>query len=93
MVTKVHGLLFHYFQYNLQADMTRRQLEYEAQRVRQLMTENLGTSEQIAARHDARLQRIHMNEAEMLRLQQRHREQQVRFMKVEFRGSEIEKKS
>ncbi len=63
--------------------MTRRQLEYEAQRVRQLMTENLGTSEQIAARHDARLQRIHMIEAEMLRLQQRHREQQVSIMKGE----------
>ena len=62
-------------QYNLQADMTRRQLEYEAQRVRELMTEDLGTSEQIAQRHDARLQRIRMIETEMLRLQQRHREQ------------------
>ena len=62
-------------QYNLQADMTRRQLEYEAQRVRELMTEDLGTSEQIAQRHEARLQRIRMIETEMLRLQQRHREQ------------------
>ena len=60
--------------------MTRRQLEYEAQRVRELMTEDLGTSEQIAQRHEARLQRIRMIETEMLRLQQRHREQVPTFL-------------
>ena len=60
--------------------MTRRQLEYESQRVRELMTEDLGTSEQIAQRHEARLQRIRMIETDMLRLQQRHREQVGSFL-------------
>ena len=55
--------------------MTRRQLEYESKRLRELMTEDMGTSEQIAQRHEARLQRIRSIETEMLRLQQRHREQ------------------
>lgn len=55
--------------------MTRRQLKYEAQRVRELMTEDLGTSEQMAQRHEGRLHRIRVIETEMLHLQQRHRQQ------------------
>ena len=62
-------------QYNLQADMSRRQLEFEGQRLRELLQENLGSSEQIARRHDARLQRIHAIETEMLQAQQRHHQQ------------------
>ncbi|XP_064596590.1 adenomatous polyposis coli protein-like isoform X2 [Liolophura sinensis] len=58
--------------YNLQADMNRRQLEYEIQKLRESLQENLGSSESIATRHEARLHKIHMIEREMLRLQQRH---------------------
>ena len=64
-----------FVQYNLQADMTRRQLEYEVSRLSDLMSGNLGTSEQIAQRHEARLQRIRLIESEMLRMQQRHHDQ------------------
>lgn len=55
--------------------MTRRQLEYEVSRLSDLMADNLGTSEQIAQRHEARLARIRMIESEMLRMQQRHHDQ------------------
>ena len=60
--------------------MTRRQLEYEVARLRDLMADNLGSSEQIAQRHEARLQRIRLIEAEMLRMQQRHHEQVSTFI-------------
>ncbi|XP_071115935.1 adenomatous polyposis coli protein-like isoform X2 [Haliotis cracherodii] len=63
--------------YNLQTDMTRRQVEYEAKKLEEAMTEKFGTSEHIAQRQEARLQRIRNIEAEMMMLQQRHREQQL----------------
>ena len=54
--------------------MTRRQVEYEVQRLQDMMRETMGSAEQIAHRHEARLKRIHTIEVEMLGLQQRHRD-------------------
>merc|ERR1711963_1135061 len=39
------------------------------------MAQQLGSAEHIAQRHEARLHRIRLIESEMLRLQQKHREQ------------------
>ena len=64
-----------YFQYNLAVDMSRRQLEYEMQCLHDLMQKELGSAEQIAQRHDARLHRIRAIENEMLRMQQQYRQQ------------------
>ena len=66
-------------QYDIRADLSKRQLEYEAQRLREHMTEHLGSAQQIAARHEARLQRIRLIETEMIRMQEKH-QQQVRLL-------------
>ena len=55
--------------------MSRRQLELEAKRLREHMAQQLGSAENIAQRHEARLHRIRLIEHEMIRLQQKHREQ------------------
>jgi len=62
-------------QYDLQTELNRRQLEYEAQRVRGMIEENLGSVEQVAQRQEARLQRVRLVEGEMQRMQQLHLEQ------------------
>ncbi|KAK7095933.1 hypothetical protein V1264_005287 [Littorina saxatilis] len=56
--------------YNLQADMARRQLEFEAQQVQGVMTEKLGSAEQSSQRQEARLRRIRTIESELMQLQQ-----------------------
>ena len=61
-------------QYNLQTDMARRQLEYEAQQVQGAMTDKLGSTEQSSQRQEARLRRIRTIESEMIQLQ---RQQQM----------------
>ncbi|KAK2180679.1 hypothetical protein NP493_432g02013 [Ridgeia piscesae] len=61
--------------YDLQTELNRRQLEYEAQRVRGMIEENLGSVEQVAQRQEARLQRVRLVEGEMQRMQQLHLEQ------------------
>ena len=55
--------------------MNRRQLEYEMKHIEGLMLENLGNAEQMAQRHEARLQRIRMIETEMMNIQQKHQQQ------------------
>ena len=65
-------------QYNLQTDMARRQLEYEAQQVQGAMTDKLGSAEQSSQRQEARLRRIRSIEADMMQLQrQQHLIQRV----------------
>ncbi|XP_066270281.1 adenomatous polyposis coli protein-like isoform X3 [Branchiostoma lanceolatum] len=56
--------------YSLQNDMARRQLEYEAKKIREEMEERLGGVEEMQARGEAKVQRVRMIEAEMLRIQQ-----------------------
>ena len=63
------------FQYNVQTDMSRRQLDYEIQRLHNIMKENMGSSEEISQRHKNRLQRIQRIETDMMRAQQMHKEQ------------------
>ena len=55
--------------------MARRQIEYEAKRLEEAMTEKFGTNEQIAQRQEARLQRIRNIENEMMATQDKHRQQ------------------
>ena len=55
--------------------MSRRQLEGETAQLRILMHDNLGTAEQIKQRHETRMQRVHEIETEMLRMQQKHKQQ------------------
>nr|KAG5690318.1 hypothetical protein BaRGS_022545 [Batillaria attramentaria] len=62
--------------YNLQTDMARRQLEYEAQQVRGAMTDKLGSTEQSSQRQEARLKRIRNIETEMMQLQHQHHQTQ-----------------
>ncbi|XP_022105607.1 adenomatous polyposis coli protein-like isoform X2 [Acanthaster planci] len=57
--------------YSLQADMSRRQLEYEARQLREAMQQRLGAADDIGERHEARMQRLCLIEREMQRLQQR----------------------
>jgi hypothetical protein len=57
------------FQYNLQTDMARRQLEFEAEKVHGEMRSTLGSADQSNLRQDARLRRIRAIEAEMVSLQ------------------------
>ena len=64
------SLNFMKFQYNLQTDMSRRQLEYEAKKLRDKLAETLGSADQITQRQEARLARIRMVENEMLHIQQ-----------------------
>ena len=61
----------HFFQYSLQTDMARRQLEYEARQLREMMQERLGQAEDMAARHETRMRRLVIMEREMQQLQQR----------------------
>ncbi|KAK2149870.1 hypothetical protein LSH36_433g01019 [Paralvinella palmiformis] len=61
--------------YNIEADMNRRHLEFEMKHIESLMLENLGTTEQMAQRHEARLQRVRMIETEMINIQRRHQQQ------------------
>ncbi|XP_078667446.1 adenomatous polyposis coli protein-like isoform X2 [Branchiostoma floridae x Branchiostoma belcheri] len=56
--------------YSLQNDMARRQLEYEAKKLREEMEDRLGGVEEMQARGEAKVQRVRMIEAEMLRIQQ-----------------------
>ena len=55
--------------------MSRRQLEYEMQCLHEMMQKELGNADQIAQRHEARIQRIRIIENEMLRMQQQYRDQ------------------
>ncbi|XP_038078874.1 adenomatous polyposis coli protein-like [Patiria miniata] len=51
--------------------MARRQLEYEARQLREVMQQRLGAADDIGDRHEARMQRLCLIEREMQRLQQR----------------------
>ncbi|KAK6178499.1 hypothetical protein SNE40_013282 [Patella caerulea] len=64
-------------QYNLQTDMTRRQLEYDAKQLTESLHEKLGTGDQIALRQSARVQRLRTIEAEMMELQKRRHQIQM----------------
>ena len=55
----------------------RQQILYERQRLLDLMRRNLGSDDDMAARRDERLQRVRMIEAEMLRVQQMHKNSKV----------------
>ncbi|XP_033624212.1 adenomatous polyposis coli protein-like [Asterias rubens] len=57
--------------------MARRQLEYEARQLREVMQQRLGASDDIGARHEARMQRLCLIEREMQRLQQRRERQEA----------------
>ncbi|XP_041356018.1 LOW QUALITY PROTEIN: adenomatous polyposis coli protein-like [Gigantopelta aegis] len=61
--------------YNLQTDMARRQIEYEAKRLEEVMVEKFGTNEQVSQRQEARIQRIRSIENEMVAMQDKHRHQ------------------
>ncbi|CAC5424702.1 APC [Mytilus coruscus] len=66
--------------HNRQLDLTRRQYQLEAKKVRDTFEETLGTNEQIIQRQEARLQRVRIIEEEIMRLhsqQQRSRQQQM----------------
>ena len=51
--------------------MARRQLEYEARQLREVMQQRLGAADDMGDRHEARMQRLCLIEREMQRLQQR----------------------
>ena len=55
----------------------REQIEYEQQRLRELMRRNMGSDDDMASRRAARLQRVRMIEAEMLQVQQLHKNAKV----------------
>ena len=61
--------------------MARRQLEYEARQLREMMQERLGQAEDMAARHEARMRRLVMMEKEMQQLQQR-REKEAKVSRI-----------
>ncbi|XP_062870908.1 adenomatous polyposis coli protein isoform X2 [Trichomycterus rosablanca] len=63
--------------FSLQADMTRRQLEYEARQIRAAMEEQLGTCQDMEKRAQVRLVRIQQIEKDMLRLRQHLQPQPV----------------
>ncbi|XP_071492084.1 adenomatous polyposis coli protein-like isoform X1 [Diadema antillarum] len=62
--------------YSLQTDMSRRQLEYEARQLRELMQERLGSMEDIASRHRMRMQRLSAIEYELRQVQEQQQHQQ-----------------
>ncbi|ESO95067.1 hypothetical protein LOTGIDRAFT_81378, partial [Lottia gigantea] len=64
-------------QYNLQNDMTRRQLEYDAKQLTESLHQKLGTGDQIAVRQSSRVQRLRTIEAEMMELQKRRHQIQM----------------
>ena len=64
--------------------MARRQLEYEARQLREVMQQRLGASDDIGARHEARMQRLCLIEREMQRLQQRRERQEAQVGAVTY---------